>query len=42
MQTIEPIRDGSSVEQAIIINEKSEVIGVAAVYAWLQKHYQGY
>lgn len=42
MHIIDPIPDGSTSEQAIVINEKSEIAGVAAEYAWLQEHYPGY
>ena len=42
MTIIDPTPDGSSAEQAIVINEKSEITGVAAEYSWLQKHYPGY
>jgi hypothetical protein len=41
METINPIRDGLSIDQAII-NEKSQVTGVAAEYTWLEENYPGY
>lgn len=34
--------DGTSFENAIMINEKTETKGVAAEYAWLDAHYPGY
>jgi len=34
--------DGSSFDNAIIINEKGERAGVAAEYKWLREHYPGY
>jgi hypothetical protein len=34
--------DGSSVERAVIINEKNEYIGVAAEYAWLRDKHPDY
>lgn len=42
MQINDPILDGSSIEQAIVINETSEVAGVSAEYMWLQENYPGY
>lgn len=42
MQINEPISDGLTVEQAIVIHAKSEVTGVSAEYAWLQENYPGY
>jgi hypothetical protein len=33
--------DGSSIEKAIIIEEKTESTGVNAEYAWIDKHYPG-
>jgi len=37
-----PDADGSSYEKAIVIQEKSEMPGVDAEYAWLKKQYPGY
>lgn len=34
--------DGSSFENAIVINATSESKGVDAEYAWLKEHYAGY
>lgn len=34
--------DGSSFDNAIVIQEKSETTGVSAEYAWLKKNYPGY
>ena len=34
--------DGSSFEKAIVINERSELKGVGAEYAWLRQNYPGY
>ena len=34
--------DGSSYERAIVIQEKSETVGVQAEYKWLRAHYPGY
>jgi len=42
MQINDPILDGSSIEQAIVINETSEVARVSAEYIWLQENYPGY
>ena len=36
------IRDGSSFEKAIIINERNESTGVHAEYEWIKNHYPGY
>jgi hypothetical protein len=35
-------RDGSSVEKAIIIIEKSESTGISAENDWIRKNYPGY
>ena len=35
-------RDGTSFENAIIIEEKSETKGIAKEYEWLRVHYPGY
>lgn len=42
MPTLEPIHDGLSFEQAIVINENTELSGTRAVYTWLAKNYPGY
>lgn len=34
--------DGSSYENAIVIQEKSETTGVSAEYKWLRENYPGY
>jgi hypothetical protein len=34
--------DGSSYQNAIVLNETSESAGVDAEYAWLKKNYAGY
>src|SRR5687767_2581632 len=34
--------DGSSFEKAIVIEEKSTLIGVDAEYAWIRQQYPGY
>ena len=34
--------DGSSFEKAIVIQEKSELVGVDAEYKWLAQNYPGY
>jgi hypothetical protein len=34
--------DGSSVQQAVIIDNATEKTGVRAEYIWLHKHYPGY
>ena len=36
------IKDGSSFEKAILINESSENAGIRAEYEWLRKNYPGY
>jgi hypothetical protein len=36
------VRDGSSFEKAVIINETSESTGDPAEYAWLALNYPGY
>ena len=41
-KTNTPDRDGTSYAKAIIIEEKSEMAGVAAEYTWLGQHYPGY
>lgn len=35
-------QDGSSFENAIVIQEKSEMSGVSAEYKWLKDNYPGY
>jgi len=35
------LQDGSSYENAVVIQEKSESAGVSAEYKWLQEHYPG-
>ena len=34
--------DGSSIENAVVVNAANEDQGVRAEYAWLQDHYAGY
>ena len=35
-------QDGTSIENAVVIQQSSESEGVAAEYEWLKKHYPGY
>jgi predicted Zn-dependent protease len=39
--TVSAENDGSSYENAIVINEKSESAGVPAEYSWLRENYPG-
>ncbi len=41
-RSVLPANDGSSYEKAVVIQEKSEMTGVDAEYAWLRKYYPGY
>lgn len=36
------VRDGSSIEKAILIKAKTDMGGVDEEYAWLRKNYPGY
>ena len=33
--------DGTTLEQAVIVNAPSESVGVAALYGWIGRHYPG-
>jgi hypothetical protein len=35
-------KDGSSIEKALLVREKTESTGIAAEYQWLAAHYPGY
>jgi hypothetical protein len=40
-KSVSSAEDGSSYENAIVINEKSESAGVPSEYTWIRTHYPG-
>ena len=34
--------DGTSCEQAVVVHEKNEMLGIQAEYAWLRARYPGF
>jgi len=40
--TTSTTEEGSSFENAVVIEEKSERTGISAEYKWVDKHYPGY